>query len=269
MMNKIGFGNEVSTENVKTTVAGERCINPRKSVVTVYFSERNMKLAYYNDMFDLRVGDIVFVEGKLEGMQGRVIDVNYNFRIKISDYKKVIALADTDVKGRFFMADSHFISFESSVIPYKKVLSWYKPPADEEEFVSGSDETTILLSELDNWKLNQQIAQRGEEYYYRNRVIYLSVDGTKGRAIVEGEKVYELSFDYNNGEISGLNCDCFCSYACKHQVAAMLQLRDILEVIEKDYTDIYMKNNYFSAISKRELFAYGMNSCSNTSFIIE
>ena len=58
---------------------------PRKSVVQVYFAERNMKLAYYNDQFDLKCGDLVYVDGKLEGMLGRVTEVSYNFKIKVSD----------------------------------------------------------------------------------------------------------------------------------------------------------------------------------------
>ena len=39
----------------------------------------------YNDLFDLHPGDLVYVDGKLEGHRGRVTDVNYNFKIKVSD----------------------------------------------------------------------------------------------------------------------------------------------------------------------------------------
>ena len=28
--------------------------------------------------------------------------MNYNFKVKVSDYKKVIALVDTDIKGKLF-----------------------------------------------------------------------------------------------------------------------------------------------------------------------
>lgn len=73
----------------------------RKSVVRVLF-ESGINLTYYNDLFDLHYGDIVYVEGKLEGKRARVNDVNYNFKVKVSDYKKVIALVDTDIKGKLF-----------------------------------------------------------------------------------------------------------------------------------------------------------------------
>ena len=74
---------------------------PRKSVVQVKFPGRGASLAYYNDQFDLHPGDWVYVDGKLEGQQGRVTDVNYNFKIKVSDYKRVIAVVDTNVRGQF------------------------------------------------------------------------------------------------------------------------------------------------------------------------
>lgn len=68
---------------------------PRRSVVRVFFPTRNFACSYYNDAFDLHCGDIVFVEGKLEGLRGRVVEVSYGFKIKLSDYKRVISKADT------------------------------------------------------------------------------------------------------------------------------------------------------------------------------
>ena len=105
-MFKIGFNG--FTEEYRKTSKEEYSIcpavTPRKSVVRVHFPARNMDLSYYNDAFDLKCGDIVFVEGKLEGLRGRVVDVAYNFKIKLSDYKKVISVADTNVRGEFFFA---------------------------------------------------------------------------------------------------------------------------------------------------------------------
>ena len=68
---------------------------PHPSVVQVYFESRDRSWTYYNDRFDLHEGDLVYVEGKLEGVRGRVVEVSYNFRIKLADYKRVIAVADT------------------------------------------------------------------------------------------------------------------------------------------------------------------------------
>ena len=62
---------------------------PTRSLVLIHFPARNMTLSYYNDQFDLHCGDLVFVDGKLEGFRGHVVDVCYTFKIKLSDYKRI------------------------------------------------------------------------------------------------------------------------------------------------------------------------------------
>jgi hypothetical protein len=82
---KIGFASEF-LENKRMeskSAVPEPAAAPRRSMVQVYFAERNMNLAYYNDQFDLHCGDTVYVDGKLEGMRGRVTQVSYNFKIKV------------------------------------------------------------------------------------------------------------------------------------------------------------------------------------------
>ncbi len=78
-------------------------------------------------------------------------------------------------------------------------------------------------------KVSAAVAERGHDYYQRNKVRYICVDGSRGYAIVEGSEAYEVEFSYRGGEISDLTCSCFCSYPCKHAFAAMLQLKETLE----------------------------------------
>ena len=52
----------------------------------------------------------------------------------------------------------------------------------------------------------------------------------------------------DDGKISALACDCFCGDNCKHEFAAMLQLKESLELITENYEDEY--NGYFAIISK-------------------
>ena len=242
---------------------------PRRSVVQVYFEGRNMTLAYYNDLFDLHRGDMVYVDGKLEGMRGRVTEVNYNFKIKVSDYKRVIAVADTAVHGQFHMAGSHFVTFDREALPVSRAASWFKAPAkQEDEFVSGSDDTTFSLYDLSNMGVSAAIAERGHDYYMENRVRYICVDDTRGYAIVEGSKPYELEFEYRDGEISGLVCSCFCGSGCKHEFAAMLQLKETLELIEKHYADEYARTGFFAAVSKGTLFAFAIDGRETGSFTL-
>lgn len=271
MVFKIGFAAESSDNKTpETTCPVWQAHNvPRKSVVQVYFASKNTTLAYYNDQFDLHPGDWVYVDGKLEGHRGRITDVNYNFKIKVSDYKRVIAVVDTTVNGQFFMAGSHFVTFDRASLPASKAVTWFKAPAKEgEEIVSGSDDSSFNLADLKGMKIGTDIAARGHEYYMDNKVRYISIDGDKGYAIVEGSEAYEVEFRYVHGEISSLVCTCFCSYNCKHEFAAMLQLKETLELIEKHYAAEYERTGYFAAVSKGTLFAFAIDGKEAGSFTI-
>ena len=247
----IGFNTRISKET-ELGVPMDVCkgvVEPKKSIVQVYFPHRGMGWAYYNDSFDLKVGDFVYVEGKLEGYRGQVTEVNYSFKIKLSDYKKVVAVIDTNVKGDFFLAGSHVVSFDENAIPFSKVRTWFKAPENDEDYVTGDDEEFVFsLDDLSKMKIPHYIAERGHDYYMENKVVYLEIDDICGRAIVEGSKNYEIEFNYIDGEISNLKCSCFCSGACKHEFAAMLQLKESLELITENYKDEY--NGYFAIISK-------------------
>lgn len=268
---KIGFTADDTEKELAASASTvpQQTAAPRKSVVQVYFAGRNITPTYYNDRFDLHRGDMVYVDGKLEGLCGRVTDVNYNFKIKISDYKRVIAVADTAVKGRFFMAGSHFVTFDTEALPIGKAVTWFKAPAnDEDEFISGSDDTSFCLDDLSDMRVSAAVAERGNEYYFDNKVRYICIDGTKGYAIVEGSEAYEVEFEYRNGEISNLTCSCFCTCNCKHEFAAMLQLRETLKLIENHYSDEYERTGYFAAINKSTLFAFAVNGKDTGSFTL-
>ena len=52
----------------------------KKCLAEVYFPDRHFYLTYFNDEFPLKVGDLVYVEGKMEGIAGRVEKISYNFK---------------------------------------------------------------------------------------------------------------------------------------------------------------------------------------------
>ncbi len=259
---KIGFSAQaIDTNNEENAVTvPQQTKTPRRCVAQIYFANRNMTLAYYNDRFSLQRGDMVYVDGKLEGMLGRVIDVNYNFKIKISDYKRVIAVVDTDVHGHFFIAGSHFVTFDRETLPCDKASLWFKAPtASCDEFVSGSDDTFFRLADLNDMNIDNAAAERGHKYYLNNRVRYICLDGSKGYAIVEGSKIYETEFEYQNGEIGKLVCSCFCGGNCKHEFAVVLQLKETLDLIEKNYAAEYESTGYFAAVNKGTLFTFAVD----------
>lgn len=267
---KIGFATETDrVQPAEAAYTAPQTAAARRSVVQVHFPARGMTLAYYNDRFDLHRGDLVYVDGKLEGLRGRVTEVNYNFKIKLSDYKRVIAVVDTEVKGRFFMAGSHFVTFERAVLPAEQVTSWFRAPAKpEDEIVSGSDDAFFDLEHLLQMNVSAAVAERGRDYYMESRVQYLCVDHGRGYALVEGSKVYEVEFCYCEGKISGLTCSCFCGDACKHEFAAMLQLRETLELIGEHYAQEYEHTGYFAAIHKGTLFSFAIDGKETGAFTL-
>ena len=122
--------------------------------------------------------------------------------------------------------------------------------------------------DLSGMHVRSAIAERGQEYYMENKVKYLCIDGTQGHAIVEGGEVYEVEFQYRNGVVKELVCSCFCSYHCKHEVAAMLQLREMLERIGEHYAAAYERNGYFAAVEKGTLFTFAIDGKETGSFTL-
>lgn len=264
-----GFG--AAREEVPEIAAVEEARQPaapRKSLVQVRFPDRNMTLGYYNDRFDLKAGDRVYVDGKLEGVLGRVTEVSHNFRIRRSDYQKVIAVVDTDVSGRFHVAGSHFVTFDPGVLPVEQVKLWFSAPVEEEEIVSCADDSSFLLDDLRGMEVSDAIARRGRGYYMENRVCYLSLEGEKGFAIVRGSKAYTVEFTCRGGRIRELLCDCPCPYTCKHAVAAMLQLQETLDLIERHYGSAYSAAGRFAAIEKGTFFTFAIDGKETGSFTL-
>lgn len=256
---KIGFTTETEHEDkriIENTPVQKNVPIIKKSVVDVYFPDRQLTCSYYNDMFNLKRGDIVYVEGKLEGLRGRVVDINYNFKIKLSDYKRVIGVANIDVIGEFHLAGSHFITIDEGALTYEQVATWFKAPDnEEEEYLSSSGDEVFNLNDLSGMNIKNEIAERGHEYYIENRVVYIELNHGKGRALVTGSKTYDVEFFYKDEDITGLVCNCYCTGSCKHDFATMLQLRDILAIIKNEYPFIE-HNDYLAAVSKTSFFEF-------------
>ena len=267
---KIGFTAETEKKEQyipdNTQCNKKKTSTARKSVVGVFFPARHLTCSYYNDLFDLKRGDIVYVDGKLEGLRGRVVDINYTFKIKLSDYKRVIGVANTNVVGEFRLAGSHFITTDENALNYQQIITWFKAPTPEdEEFVSSSGDESFNLNDLSGIKIDKVVADKGHEYYIENQVQYIELNNGKGRAIVTGSKPYEIEFNYDNGQISGLVCNCYCTGTCKHEFATMLQLKEILDLIEKEYSDIN-HNTYLAAVSKTTFFEFAIDNKQNGTF---
>lgn len=135
-MRKIGFWaeNEQSKEQKnETTQFKTEKTEAKESVVRVYFPARGFACSYYNDKFDLKKGDGVYVDGKLEGLLGFITEVSYCFKIKLSEYKRVIYRVDTEIRGKLYLLGDFFAAFDEDVIPKEKILPWFVRPDIEDD----------------------------------------------------------------------------------------------------------------------------------------
>lgn len=265
MFRKIGFSaedyKEVCSEEYEIS-AGDKEKTAKKSLVRVFFPARCAEYTYYNDSFDIKKGDIVYVDGKLEGVMGIVREVRYKFKIKLSDYKKVLQAASFNASGSFYMTKTDMLTFNKSSLSYDNIRLCYIPPLkDEDEFVSGDEgddnEKSFLLSDIPSDVFSESAAFRGNDYFFSGKVVYLELAGEKGRAIVEGSKNYEVEFRLKNGEISSLLCTCYCTDNCKHEYAVLMKLKKMLEFIEKEHKKEYEETGYFSVTDKIDFLNFG------------
>ena len=150
------------------------------SVVRVFFPERGQAYSYYNDRFDLHDGDLVYVSGKLARQRGQVVAVDYNFRIRLADYQRVIGVADTAVHGTFYALGAHLITLEPNVLPFRQVRGWFLPPEADGEYAVGHGPGPV--SALEQMSIPAGVGDRGRAGYAGKRVVYGSVDGTGSRS---------------------------------------------------------------------------------------
>ena len=71
------------------------------------------------------------------------------------------------------------------------------------------------------------------------------------RAIVEGTEFYEVEFTLEDGQISGLLCDCPYPEICKHDYAAILCLKELLKIRDQWYPDLLTARNCFTAVDRQ------------------
>ena len=231
----IGFmaRNDAKTETSAVSAA-VRTNTPVKSLVKIRFENRSMPLAYYNDRFDLKEGDVVYVSGKLAGEPGVVVSVTTKFRIHTSDYERVLSLLNLTIHGSFTRVRDKMVSFDQIAITPEQFGCWVTPPEDpkegeedeeEDEVISGEGYTIDINNIEDCEDITSAIAERAVNYCSEGRVRYLCVQDGVGRAYVEGTKWYRVDFHFNDGIMTDIYCDCPYSDLCKHEVAVAITLR--------------------------------------------
>ncbi len=238
MKNIIGFswGDEEKPAVVAEN-ENQESKEPVKSLVKVRFPELNRSYAYYNDQFDLHEGDMVFVSGKLAGECGIVDTVNYKFKINLADYERVIAHPVVQLHGTYAPVLDKMVSYDREAVSPDAFRSWVKAPVlDEEqpEYVMGSGYSFDLEHFMEDDDVDHNVLQRALEYCNEGKVQYLTIRDGIGTAFVEGNKWYEINFKYDNGFVSEMYCECPYAGLCKHNLAVLITLKEMLKKTEKE-----------------------------------
>ena len=116
--------------------------------------------------------------------------------------------------------------------------------------------------------IDKATADKGNDYYMENRVVYIEIKDGKARAIVSGTEYYEVEFDFENGDVRNLVCNCYCTSTCKHEFATILQLRETLDIISKEYGDGFY-TDYLAAVTKPVFFMHVIDGKNNGKFTLE
>ena len=224
-----------------------------RSLVRVRFPGR-CALTYYNERFDLQPGDMVYVSGKYAGWLGTVETVSTKFRIRRSDYETVLRRLDLSIHGTYSPAGpDYMLSQDSEAVTHEQLRDWVEAPENPEErlwYVSGETgapagyiekarEDEIIVGE--GWELSlgaladcpdvtEKILERGKKYAQEHRVKYLTLRRGTGSAWVKGGDWYELQFHLSGSDVTELYCSCPYPGLCKHMVAALLTLKELLEL---------------------------------------
>ncbi len=229
-MRMMGFGREDrnDTPNVVTPQV-EEPKKPVRSLVRVRFEDFERELTYFNDRFDLNCGDRVFVSGKLEGKPGFVTSVTTKFKIRLSDYERVIALAQTPIHGAYKPVADKMLSYDSNALSPEAFRTWILPPEeqvlDEEDEIIYGDGYEIPLDDPHRADgVEPAVFDRAVEYCRSGKIGYVSVKDGVGRAFVRGKEWYELEFRLRNNTIVEAYCGCPFPGLCKHLLAVAIML---------------------------------------------
>ncbi len=225
-----GFGKDDRQDtNAVQEPQTEACETPVESLVSVRFDGVGRDLTYFNDSFDLKAGDRVFVSGKLEDKVGCVTAVSRKFRIRRSDYECVIALAQTPVRGTYRPLADKMLSYDADALSPEAFRTWILPPEEplldpEDEIIYGEGYAIPLDDPHGAEEVDEKVFERAITYCSEQKIGYVSVRNGVGRAFVEGNDWYEIEFCLRDNAIAEAYCSCPYPGLCKHLLAVAVTL---------------------------------------------
>ena len=254
-MKQIGFSiNEEKEYEKEEKAYAPKEEEAKQSVVTVRF-ENGREYPYYNDKFNLKINDLVFVDGKLYGQVGKVIKVTTKFKISTKYYKEVIAKLDTTIHGKFKKAECFMLAKGNNVVPFEQIEKWFKPPIilkedeKEEKFILGEGYETLISDITKGDEFSTVDYLKGEHYFNLGKVEAITVNNKIGHAVVKNNHAHIVDFKIKGGKIYDIYCDCISPDFCHHAFAVCAALSALFkdEIITEDdnFTAINSSTFYY------------------------
>ncbi len=256
-MNKIGFNIKNEKEIEATAPKYEpKEEAPIRSVATVRFQD-GREYPYYNDKFNLKVGDNVFVDGKLYGKLGVVVGVTTKFKISRNIYKDVIAKLDFNISASFKKCNDYMIAKGNNIISKEQLLTWFVPPVmDENEYeyeYAESDEFILgdgYSSKIGEIECDNDTAFEAIKALENGKLKAVLVNNGVGIAVVQSHKTHIVDFELDGNEIKNIYCDCIDPNFCKHSAELCILLSSFVEnkFIQTDDSFFAVNHEWFFKI---------------------
>ena len=225
-----------------------------KNLVKVKF-ESGLTLSYFSDLPEIKEGDVVTVDGKMEDEIAVVVKVLSSFKKPKFDMKWIVSKIDNDLTGNYFKVEDDVVSFDLN-LTVDKFMNIYAGVKYKENIAVGEDDVELDLNELEESELfEEEIKHRGRLLYKNNAVQFIWLKDGIGKAAVRsanGCDFYEIDFRYKNEKITYIACDCPYFEACKHTYALLLKLKDF----KKKVLDKYQSDNF--VMCRKGCFNYMM-----------
>lgn len=254
--NKCMFNKKIVEEVLENIEKKENENRIPKNLVEVRF-EDGFTLSYFSDLPEIKVGDVVTVEGKMENQIAVVKKVLKSFKKPKFEMKWISGVIDTNIAGVYFKIEDDVVSLDTT-LTVEKFLSIYAGVKYKENEAVGEDDIELNLEELEKSDLfdDELVKIRGQKLFKDGFVPFIYLKSGVGKAVVRssnGDEWYEIDFRCKRGRITYIACDCPYFGNCKHLYAFLLKLRDFSKKFFEKY------NNDSFVMCRKECFNYIMS----------
>ncbi|MBE6703000.1 MAG: hypothetical protein E7585_06290 [Ruminococcaceae bacterium] len=205
-----------------------------KRLVEIQFDSHDSKLSYLCKIENIEVGDLVTVDGKLEDQIGTVTKVLKAFKTPKFEMKWVTAVLNRDLTGEYRKIGDDIVSLGGTLTSEKFCTMYIGERYKGNEGIGEADLDIDLATFEESGFIDDELVMlKGKDYYKHDRVAYISLQNGMGKAYVIGSEWYEIDFKYEDGKVTYIACECPYFGNCKHIVAVLFKLREMLKKIRK------------------------------------